>query len=157
MNRRIFRWLLTGILGCCIGGVQAQEPGFAPGAAREIPGNAYIPQGITLPEPIPFAQWNRTSRTKPHNWEQLLNEQVARERAWEQSVLLSGLTGESKRLEVSGRAAVWNFRIGNSTASWSISTGSHLDARTLSFPMPRNMTPNRPTGRRVSPNGQIKR
>lgn len=157
MNRRRLGWFAAGLLLGGIASVQAQEPtaGFTvpDGGGWE----SFVPPAITMPEAIPFSQWNASPRIKPANWEQLLNEKVARERAWEQSVLLSGRSGNPKQLEVNSRAAVWNFRIGNSQASWSISASSHLDARTLMFPAPRNMHPNRPTGSRVTPNGQIKR
>lgn len=156
MNKRIYRWLLTGIFGCCLAGVQAQEPAVSAAKGWEIPGGGYIPQGITLPDAIPFAQWNRNTKIKPINWEQLLNEKVARERAWEQSVLISGQNSGAKQVAVRGNTATWNFRLGNGNASWSIST-DHLDARRLMFPVPHGMAPNRPTGSRVAPNGQIKR
>lgn len=144
------RCWLTGLLVGSIATIWAQEPygvGWQP----------YVPHPITMPEAIPFARWNpAASKIKPMNWEQLLNEKVSKERAWEQSVLISGISSGTKRLEVQNQAVGGKFRIGNGTASWSISA-DHLDARMLHFPMPRNMMPNRPTGSRVAPNGQIKR
>ena len=158
MTCRRIRWWLTGLFVACIVAMQAQEPLMNRGSSREISGSEmYVPQEITLPEIIPFADWNPASCVKPINWERLLNEKVSKERAWEQSVLLSGWTSSPKRITVQSDAAVWNFRIGNHNASWSISNGSHLDARTLRFPVPRHMAPNRPSGSRVAPNGQIKR
>lgn len=150
MKSWVIRCWLTGLLVGSIATIWAQEPygvGWQP----------YVPHPITMPEAIPFARWNpAASKIKPMNWEQLLNEKVSKERAWEQSVLISGISSGTKRLEVQNQAVSGKFRIGNGTASWSISA-DHLDARMLHFPMPRNMTPNRPTGSRVAPNGQIKR
>ena len=141
---------LAGLCILCIAAVQAQEPhGIVAGL------DYYVPQPITMPEMIPFVQWNQS--VKPPNWEKMLNEKVGRERAWEQSVLLSSWNGSpGQQVKVQSKAMEWNFRIGNSNASWSISA-DRLDARTLHFPVPRHMAPNRPTGSRVAPNGQIKR
>ena len=150
MKRWWIRWWLVGLFVTCIATVQAQVP-----YGEGLPYPA--PRPLTMPEAVPFAEWNPASRIKPVNWERLLNEKVSKERAWEQSVLLSGWTDSPKRLTVQNDAAVWNFRLGNHNASWSISTGSHLDARTLRFPTPRRMSPNRPSGSRVAPSGQIKR
>lgn len=150
MKRWIYRGWLTVSAVACMAAARAQEP-F--GGSLE----PNVPTTIAMPEAIPFTQWNRPTRIKPMNWEKLLNERVGRERAWEQSLLISGAMNGAKRFEVHGNRATWNFRIGNSPASWSISAGSHLDARTLMFPIPRRMTPNRPTGSRVAPDGQIKR
>lgn len=164
---RYNRWLAAFFV-CGITALQAQEPAIAPGPGREIPiPDAYIPQEIAMPEMIPFTRWNLPGKNKPPRWEQLLNEKVARERAWEQSVLLNGWADPTtKRITVQGNNAVLGqFRIGNHPAAWSISAGAHLDARTLHFPLPRHMTPGKqpagsrvaPPGSRVAPNGQIKR
>ena len=152
MMRWRIRWGVTGLFVVCIATMRAQVPV----GETAVPYHP-APQPFTLPEAIPFAAWNPASSIQPIHWERLLNEKVGKERAWEQSVLLSGRTGSPKRLTVQSDAAIWNFRIGNHNASWGISTGSHLDARTLRFPVPRRMTPNRPSGSRVVPNGQIKR
>ena len=149
------RWMILGALLCSIATLQAQEP-VAIGQNRELP----IAPAVEAPQPI--IELKRLSyrqlleKTNPHDRERRMIKEALARRAQEQSIIVQ--QPALCRQEVGTSIELWRFRIGNTPSNRSVFPDAGLDARTLHFPLPRNMTPgNRITGSRVAPNGQIKR
>ncbi len=150
-----FRWTFIGALLCGIVTLQAQEP-VAAWQNREPP----IAPAIEAPQPI--IELRRLSyrqlleKTNPHDRERRMIKEALARRAQEQSVIVRQPVVWQQVIDAS--IGQWQFQAGNTPSNRSPFPDARLDARTLRFPLPRNMTPrSRTTGSRVSPSGQIKR
>ncbi len=149
------RWMILGALLCSIATLQAQEP-VATGQNRETP----IAPAVEAPQPI--IELKRLSyrqlleKTNPHDRERRMIKEALARRAQEQSVIVQRPVVWQQAVNAS--IGQWQFQADNTLNNRSPFPDAGLDARTLHFPLPRNMTPgNRITGSRVAPNGQIKR
>ncbi len=150
------RWMILGALLCSIATLQAQEP-VATGQNRELP----IAPAIEAPQPIielkMLSYRQLLEKTNPHDRERRMIKEALARRAQEQSVIARQPIVQRQE-DVEASIGQWRFRAGNTLHNRSVFPDAGLDARTLHFPLPRNMTPgNRITGSRVAPNGQIKR
>ncbi len=150
-----FRWTIIGAMLCGIVTLQAQEP-VAAWQNRELP----IAPAVEAPQPI--IELKRLSyrqlleKTNPHDRERRMIKEALARRAQEQSEIVRRPVIWQQTIDAS--IGQWQFQAGNTLNNRSPFPDARLDARTLHFPLPRNMTPgNRITGSRVSPSGQIKR
>ncbi len=155
MKGKRFRWTIIGAMLCSIATSQAQEP-VATWQNREPP----IAPAVEAPQPIielkKLSYRQLLEKTNPHDRERRMIKEALARRAQEQSVIVRQPV--LCRQEIGASIELWRFRIGNTPSNRSVFPDAGLDARTLHFPLPRNMTPgNRITGSRVSPSGQIKR
>lgn len=149
------RWMILGALLCSIATLQAQEP-IAIGQNRETP----IAPAVEAPQPIAelksLSYRQLLEKTNPHDRERRMIKEALARRTQEQLVIARQPIVQRQDVEAS--IGQWQFKISNTPRNRSPYPDAQLDARTLSFPLPRNMTPgNRITGSRVSPSGQIKR
>ncbi len=150
-----FRWTIIGAMLCGIVTLQAQEP-VAAWQNRELP----IAPAIETPQPI--IELKRLSyrqlleKTNPHDRERRMIKEALAQRAQEQSEIVRRPVVWQQAINAS--IGQWQFQAGNTLNNRSSFPDARLDARTLHFPLPRNMTPgNRITRSRISPSGQIKR
>lgn len=150
-----FRWTIIGTMLCGTVTLQAQEP-VAAWKDREPP------IAPTIEAPHPITELKRLSysqlleKTNPHDRERRMIKEALARRAQEQSVIVRQPVVRQQAINAS--IGQWQFQASNTPSNRSPFPDARLDARTLHFPLPRNMTPgNRITGSRVSPNGQIKR
>ncbi len=155
MKGKCFRWTIIGAMLCGITTLQAQES-VATWQNRKPP----IAPAVEAPQPI--IDLKRVSysqlleKTNPHDRERRMIKEALARRAQEQSLIVRQPV--LCRQEVGAAIGQWQFQAGNTLNNRSPFPDARLDARTLHFPLPRNMTPgNRITGSRVSPSGQIKR
>ncbi len=155
MKGKCFRWTIIGAMLCGIVTLQAQEP-VATWQNREPP----IAPAVEAPQPIielkKLSYRQLLEKTNPHDRERRMIEEALTRRAQEQSVIVRRPVVWQQAINAS--IGQWQFQAGNTLNNRSSFPDARLDARTLHFPLPRNMTPgNRITGSRVSPSGQIKR
>ncbi len=149
------RWIILGALLCSIATLQAQEP-VAIGQNREPP----IAPAVEAPQPITelkkLSYSELLEKTNPHDRERRMIKEALARRAQKQSEIVRQPI--LQRQDVEAFIGQWRFKASNTLNDRSPFPDAGLDARTLHFPLPRNMTPgNRIIGSRVSPSGQIKR
>jgi len=149
------RWMILGTMLCSIATLQAQEP-VATRQAKEPPIAPVIeaPQPITELKILSYSEL--LEKTNPYDRERRMIKEALARRAQEQSVIVRRPVVWQQTINAS--IGQWQFQAGNTLNNRSPFPDARLDARTLHFPLPRNLMPgNRITGSRVSPNGQIKR
>jgi len=147
--------MILGALLCSIATLQAQESvATRPVKEPSIAPAVEAPQPITELKKLSYRQL--LEKTNSYDRERRTIKEALARRAQEQSIIVRQPV--LCRQEVGTFIELWRFRVGNTPSNRSIFPDAELDARTLHFPLPRNMKPgNRITGSRVSSNGQIKR